>query len=639
MEKGNEAEGNKNQEANIKIIDTKEVVYRTIAITRDAIDEETRTIALAFSSEEPYARYNMSDGEYFEVLGHKDGEMDTSFIGSGRAPLLLDHDKKNQIGVVTSVEVSEGRARALVKVSRSKAATEIWNDIVDGIRGNVSVGYYVTKQQEVKEKTRDGKKVIRAVEWRPIEVSIVSIPADETVGIGRATNKQENEVDAVKQTADTEEIANRNGEIIMSDKNKETPEVKLDIEGIKHEAAQAEQARVREIAGLGARFAMTSEADEFVKNNKKAEEFRSYVLENMETKTASTEVKEDRSDASIGLTTKEVRSFSIMRALRTIAYPSSTKARSEAGFEYEVSKAAMEQCGIENEGVMIPHEVLTRVLTAGGSATGDEFVGTDIQGGSLIELLRNKALVASLGVTSLSGLRGNVSIPKHVTSGSAGWVDPENAGAADSTQGTGQIVLTPRTIGASSEMSRQFINQSSVNAEQFVQNDLLAAIGLAVDLAVFYGSGASGEPTGIQNAVTQVVARFANAVPTRGEIITLETEVDTANALLGNVHYVCDAAMRGALKNAVEDTGSGQFVYKSDNTLNGYDTQVSNQITDGDLFFGNFADVILASWGGLSIQLDPFTGGRSGTIRINILQDADIAIRHAESFAWNNDTV
>ena len=601
-----------------------EIVYRSGTINRDAIDEENRTITLSFSSDEPVARFDLRNGEHFEVLGHEEGEIDQSFISSGRAPLLLNHDQKNQIGVVQSVEVSEGRSRALVKVSKSIAATEIWQDVIDGIRGNASVGYLVLQQEEEKEK-RDGIKVMRVTQWRPIEVSLVSIPADESVGVGRSQTE-----------GDAEEKTNNVKEITKMTEKKDTPTV--DVEAVTREARSNEQARIRDINSIASTFGLEDKAVEFINNEKEASDFRDYALEVVAERTAKAAVKETRQDNELDLTKKEVKQFSVTRILRAMASPTSLKLRNEAAYELEVSQASMDLCGIEREGITIPHAILTRVLTAGGAATGEEFVGDDIQGGSLIELLRNKALVASLGVTSMSGLRGNVSIPKHITSGTAGWLDPENTAASDSTQGTGNVQLTPKTIGGSSEISRQFQNQSSVNAEQFVINDLLAAIGLAVDLAVFYGSGAAGQPSGIENQVTQVVTRFAGAVPTRNEIIILETEVDTGNALVGNLHYVTDPGTRGALKNTTEDAGSGQFVWKSDNTLNGYDAQVSSQITSGDVFFGNFADVIVASWGGLSVQLDPFTGGRAGTIRVNVLQDADIAIRHLESFAYNNDT-
>ena len=610
----------------------KELIYRSAKVERAHIDEDQREIRLSFSSEEPYARYSMEHGDYMEVLGHRDGEIELDFIGSGTAPLLLDHDHKNQIGVVKTVEVSDGRGEALVKVSRSAAATEIWNDVLDGIRSNVSVGYYVTKQQ-VEEEKRDGTKVVRATSWKPIEVSLVSIPADKTVGVGRAEEE-------MVETAEKSLIEKKEDKT-MTDKN-EKPEVKIDIEAVRKEAAQTEQARVREISALGSKFGMTAEADEFIKNSKDAGEFRSFVLENMDVAAQNAPKAEVRNDTSIGMSEKEIKQYSIVRALRAIANPNDARAQREAAYEKEVSEAAQQREGRDAQGILVPHDVLTRDLTAGGANAGADYVATDLMAGSFIDLLRNKLLVAQLGATTMSGLRGNVAIPRQTGAATAYWIATEGADiTAESTQATDQVTLTPRTLGAYTDYSRQMLNQSSVDVESFVRNDLARVLAQEVDRAAFYGSGATGQPSGIATQVTRLGAaagpEFAAAVPTFAELIALETAVATANADFGNLAYVTDPSTRGGLKSTSKAGTEAIFVWEN-NAVNGYNAMVSNQITAGDVFFGNFADLIVASWGGLDLMADPYSLSTSGNVRIVALQDTDIAIRHLESFSWNNDT-
>jgi Caudovirus prohead protease. len=104
-------------------------------------------------------------------------------LNSGRAPLLLDHDPTQQIGVIESVTLDESarKLRATVRFGKSGRASEVYDDVKDGIRGNVSVGYYVKKVT----RESDGK-MYRAIAWQPLEVSVVSIPADSTVGVGRS---------------------------------------------------------------------------------------------------------------------------------------------------------------------------------------------------------------------------------------------------------------------------------------------------------------------------------------------------------------------------------------------------------------------------------------------------------------------
>ena len=117
----------------------------------------------------------------------------------------------------------------------------------------------------------------------------------------------------------------------------------------------------------------------------------------------------------------------------------------------------------------------------------------------------------------------------------------------------------------------------------------------------------------------------------------METAVAEDNALMGNLAYILPAGMRGALKTAVQDAGSGRFVMAPDGTMNGYRAVVSNQVTAGDLYFGNFSDLLIGMYGGLDITVDPYTHSTSGTVRIVALQTIDVAVRHAVSFAYNND--
>lgn len=164
----------------------KEIFYRDLQIKKNTIDEENRTVELSFSSEEPYLRYFGN-----EILGHKKNEIRMErLLKTG--PLLLDHNYKKQIGKVEAAEIKSKRGVATVRFSKSKLGEEIFQDVLDGIRANISVGYQVYKLFELEEKDEEGVDQYRAVDWEPHEVSIVSMPADTTVGIGRSINDLEN---------------------------------------------------------------------------------------------------------------------------------------------------------------------------------------------------------------------------------------------------------------------------------------------------------------------------------------------------------------------------------------------------------------------------------------------------------------
>jgi len=156
---------------------------RTATIEPVEVQPDDRTIRLAFASETPVER---SWGT--EVLDINDTAIRAERLNGGSVPLLLDHDMTRQIGVVEGWEIGADKvARATVRFGRSALSTEILNDVADGIRRNVSVGYQIHQMA-------DRKGVMRATSWEPLEISIVSVPADASVGIGRAADTQEVEV-------------------------------------------------------------------------------------------------------------------------------------------------------------------------------------------------------------------------------------------------------------------------------------------------------------------------------------------------------------------------------------------------------------------------------------------------------------
>jgi HK97 family phage major capsid protein len=205
---------------------------------------------------------------------------------------------------------------------------------------------------------------------------------------------------------------------------------------------------------------------------------------------------------------------------------------------------------------------------------------------------------------------------------------------------TGSVTMSPKTVGAFTDISRLMMMQTSLDVEALVRQDLSDSIALAIDLGALAGSGSSGQPTGVQNTSgINTPTSFAAANPTFAEVVAMETAVAEDNALRGNLAYILPAGMYGALKTTTKDSGSGQFVVAPDGTMNGYRAIVSNQVTAGDLYFGNFADLLIGMFGGLDIIVDPYTASSAGTVRVVALQSVDVAVRHAVSFAYNNDGV
>ena len=579
---------------------------RAMHMDDQVVDAGKRRVKVAVSSEEPVER---SFG--IEILDHKPDSIDLSFLNSGRAPLLLDHDPTKQIGVVESVTLDglARRLRATVRFGKNGLAKEVFDDVEDSIRGNISVGYQINKLE------KEGKDTFRAVSWMPMEVSIVSIPADRTVGVGRSA------ADDLTTTVNATPI-------------KEATMAEFDMDAVKAEAARTASKETAEMFRLAAAHNKRELADKAVAAGRSLAEFRGELLDAIGNKPLDTQ--------DVGLTAKEVRKFSLMTAIRAMANPTDRRAQEEARFEFEASAAAQRANGTEARGLMIPTDVLRTWSKRDLNTTDDSaLIAQDYRGGDFIDVLRNASSVMQAGSTMLSGLKGNVTIPKKTAASSAGWISSEGGAASESEFTDGSVTMTPRTLGAFTDLTRLMMMQSSLDIEALVRDDLSRAIALAIDLGALAGSGSSGQPTGIKNVSgVNKPTSFAAANPTFAEVVALETAVAEDNALLGNLAYILPASMYGALKTTAKASGQGLFVVEQPgNTINGYRGIVSNQVTSGDLFFGNFADLLIGMYGGLDILVDPYTASSSGNVRIRALQTVDVAVRNAVSFAYNNDGV
>lgn len=383
--------------------------------------------------------------------------------------------------------------------------------------------------------------------------------------------------------------------------------------------------------------------------------------------------QEDSTDANIGMSAQDIRNFSVVRLMRAMANPQDQSLQSEAGLEFEAAAAAaqlIQRAGGEVRGTTIPADVLRtavqaesrnlyssigasarreqRDLLAGTNNLGGFTVATDLLGGSFIDMLRNRLSVTAAGAQMLTGLIGNIAIPRQTGAANINWVLEGNA-AAESQQAFDQVTMTPRTASGYVDVTRRLLLQSSLDVEAFVRADLAATIGIAIDAAALNGLGTGGQPRGImQTAGIRSVSIGVNGGPvTWDHIVDLETEVYVANADVENMSYLTNARMRGRLKKTPELGNTAALPIWRSNEVNGYRALASNQmpanLTRGTgtnlsaILFGNFADCLIGLWGGLSLNVDPFTSSTTGTVRFVALQDVDVALRRLESFAAITD--
>ena len=587
---------------------------RVEATSFNMVDE--RSMEFPFSSEYPVARYFGN-----EILSHGYESANLSRLNDG-APLLYNHDPDRMIGVVERawVDGEKKRGYAKVRFSRNKFAQEVLQDVRDGILRGVSFGYSIDKMEE----REDG---LVATNWSPYEVSLAVIPADPTVGVGRSLEIDDSdvnvEVERSLQDADPDTAASTASPVNTVTEVMES--TTTDVEVIRSEAVEAERTRIASINKLGERHNLSDLARELISGGQSVDEARAAVLEKIGTQPVEHSITAN----DIGLSDKETRSFSFVKALNYLSNQGDAQARRDAAFEIEVGEAAAKQYERSSNGIVIPNEVLRRDLVVGTPTAGGDLVDDVLLAGSFIDLLRNRLAIAQAGATMLTGLQGNVSIPRQTSAASAYWVG-ENAAPTESQQAIDQVNMTPKTVGAFVDYSRRLLLQSSIEVEGMVRNDLVRVIALEIDRAAIYGTGSSNQPQGLTN-VSGIGSETLTGTGTFLEYIAMETDVATANADAGALRYIVNATTRGGLKGTKKDAGSGEFVF-ADNEINGYPVIVSNQLANNDALFGDFSMFIMGMWSGLDLTVDPYAGATAGTVRVIALQDVDFAVKQPGAF-------
>ena len=596
-----------------------------------AIDEETRTVRVGVSSEEPVERdFGM------EVIDHSRESMKLEFLNSGRAPLLLDHDMTKQIGVVQEVEMDEDerRLRAIVRFGKGELASEVFNDVRDGIRQNISVGYRIDGRVE---RDSDPDEVVR-VATTPMEISITSIPADQSnqVGVGRS-------VSDLKTSVKTE--------IAMTD----TTETQVvDLDAAKAEAVRAERKNNSEILAIAAKHNKRDLGDAAIRDGLSVDAFRGQLLD-----VIGDDKPLDTPASVVDAPVKEKRSYSLGRMIKAQI----TGDWRQAGFEREMNDEITRSVGKEAQGVYVPDFAWQQrgaLATAATGATGsevvfDDFVPTEHRGDMFIEALRARQVLGNLGTTYMSGLTSRIKMPKLATGATAGFVE-ELGDVSDGAGTDGSLDLQPRTMGAFVEFSRNLALESVPSIEQIIRNDLLASAADAIEKHAIQGSGSSGQPTGILNTSgindLDISADTDVAALTWQDIVDLVKLVEEDNGVVnGNAAgFLSNAKVKSKLATTVKVGSTDSVMLLNDpwNNLYGYPVEftanVPSNLNPGDggtdasaLIFGDFSQLIIAQFGAPSILVDPFSNSKSGAIRLVLHGEVDVGIRNAVSFAVTNE--
>lgn len=674
---------------------------------RGLVDLEARTMRLPFSSN---AAVDMWWGS--EILSHDKGAMR---LGQRQQnlPLLFNHNRDDLLGTVTSIEIGkDGRGYADIRFGRDDRGEWAMQQVQDGILSNVSFMYQVYKYiEDLETDTYTG------IDWEVYEVSLVTVPADASVGVGRAAATDALPAEIIQRAAAPPPDAPPQTEpasagFLLPEETRAQPATAETQEGkqtmklrhvlqdaasdgasgsaggtisieetnrLRGEIQTQERARITEVEAMCRAHRLNDEfRNDLITKGFDIAECRGRVLIELQKRGQQKPLGSVSGD--IGLSDKEQRSYSLMRAINALV----TGGWEGAGFEREVSVEIGKRNGREtgngrfffpNDLPFAPTREHLRAYRAvngnrggmgqrapyavGAAGTGGAMVELDLLAESFIEVLRNQTVTQMLGATYLPGLVGNVDIPRQITATGTYWVG-ESAAITEAEATFDKVSLRPKTIGALSKISRLMLLQSTPAIEMLARRDLMAVGALAIDLAAMSGSGAANQPTGVVNqaGVGSVVGGVNGANLTFDNIIQLMYTTKYANAPQANTGFALNSKAIGYLSTLKATTGQylwdpqGGLTNSSPDRLKGRAYAESQQLratlTKGtaagicsELIYGNWQELLIGEWGVTEIALNPYdsVGFTTGDVLLRMFQTIDIGVRHGASFAVMSDAL
>lgn len=648
----------------------------------DCADEDR--FDMSFSSEAPVPRW-FGD----EILDHSAGCCDMTRASSGLA-YLVDHNSGDQVGIIEGLKLDKKKLRGTVRFSRSQRAQDIKRDVQDGIRPFTSVGYRVMEMELEKEEGEGAnkKRTYRVTRWMPMEGSTVAVPADTSVGAGRAAGKEEFPV------------AISDGKNVRSAAGDSKPQIHVEVKSMDSKIA----AEILTLCTTHIPDAKRANAFylELLKREGLTVDIASREILAEVSKNNGTQIRTPAAENSgkmIELTEREQKQYSLVRGIMAVVNNEESKGKSrESCFELEVSeevrKTLVAEKGFKDHGgLCVPYrmrvdsaaaaiarefvransDVLTRAgiataLAAGTTGQGKELVFTEPM--EFIQFLYNQMKLKALGAKVISGLTGNVAFPKQTGRATGSWVG-ENPGTdvADSNLTLSQVTGKPHTYQTSTSYTRQLLAQApsaNIDIDSLVREDMARDAALAIDLAGINGnvSGSGNDPVGILNTSGVQTYTLENdsgngAKPDYNDVVLMQEDLEAVNAdQVGEPGWLTTPGIKAVLRRTpilvytppgVTTTVnvSGEPIWSRDGEVDGLQAEWSNQVpsnfttgsgTTHALILGVFSALINGLWGsGFELVVDPYRLKKQGIIELTTFILTDWINRYPVAFVTATD--
>lgn len=632
---------------------------------------------IAFSSTQPYQRQfwdeqNQEMVVLDEILVHTPEAVDLSRLNNN-APLLFNHNFDNHIGVVCDARIdADNVGRALVKFSKhGTLANDIRNKVIEGTMEKISVGY------DIKEYHIDYTKgQLIVTKWAPFEISFVTVPADDSVGLNRSLNTitvnleakrdmtkeqieeikeeqepaqveetpvEENKEPKVEETQERQVEENKEDENLEDGKDAKHPESVDDdsstvreTEEVKEEreAAPVEEEKTEEVAERSEEDeeeirAIARELNIDDEELKRALAIKDMTPEAFRTKALNNLVNAQRNNEQIK-DSKMEKTFDLNNVIRSLVDGAALGAN-EAEYSAMAAGAAMQRGRAARGGSVFVPAAAMRAASAGNTkadltAITDEKLMTE----SYIEMLMPESVLGRLGVTVYSGLNSPTAIPKMTKSSvdAFGFVD-ENGAAPESKAEFANVKLSPKTFAGGNPISRQSL-KTVPGIATLITDHINKAVRIKLEQLILSDKANDRGPAGLVKQLVDASRVTKKAAFSYKDFLKEIAALTDAGVPAQAIKFAMSGATAAELESTLKDNGVSGYIIEN-GKLAGYEVVTSGVIPADHIVLGDFSGITIGEWGGLELDMDLTTYRDRGAVVPRIFVDLDYVVAQPEA--------
>ncbi|HBB3016996.1 TPA: major capsid protein [Escherichia coli] len=633
---------------------------------------------IAFSSTQPYQRQfwdeqNQEMVVLDEILVHTPEAVDLSRLNNN-APLLFNHNFDNHIGVVCNARIdADNVGRALVKFSKhGTLANDIRNKVIEGTMEKISVGY------DIKEYHIDYTKgQLIVTKWAPYELSFVTVPADDTVGLNRSLNTitvnlgakrdmtkeqieeikeeqesaqveetpvEENKEPKVEETQERQVEENKEDENLEDGKDAKHPESVDDdsstvreTEEVKEEreAAPVEEEKTEEVASRSEEDELEIREIARELNIDDSELARALAIKDMtpeafRTKALNNITNVQRNNEQQIKDSKMEKTFDLNNVIRSLVDGAALGAN-EAEYSAMAAGAAMQRGRAARGGsVFVPAAALRAASEGNTKATLTAVTDEKLLTESYVEMLLPQSVLGRLGVTVLSGLNAPIAVPKMTISSvdAFGFVD-ENGAAPESKAEFANVKMAPKTFAGGNPISRQSL-KTVPNIATLITDHINKAVRIKLEQLILSDKDNTRGPAGLVKQLVDGGRVAKKAAFSYKDFLKEIAALTDAGVPAQAIKFAMSGATAAELESTLKDNGVSGYIIEN-GKLAGYDVVTSGVIPADHIVLGDFSGIMIGEWGGLELDMDDTTYRAQSAIVPRIWVDLDFTVVQPEA--------